>query len=201
MNTYNETVDSNYIGGTLSAFVVGAALGAAAALILAPATGRDTRPTETAGQRAWTRCHGARDGKLRAQSERRSRQSRPDGTARETRSTRSRTGEAAYREARESFGETRQSVTDSERRARGLPARIASVSGISISARVALTSSRRGVQHSLQLPEGRPAENNFQRSWIRRVGRSVHRSLSVSRAGDIVFVHDLGGRVAFILYE
>jgi gas vesicle protein len=43
MNTYSETVDSNYSAGTWSAFVIGAAVGAAAALILAPATGRDTR--------------------------------------------------------------------------------------------------------------------------------------------------------------
>jgi gas vesicle protein len=43
MNTYSETGDSHYNGGALSAFVVGAAIGAAAALILAPASGRDTR--------------------------------------------------------------------------------------------------------------------------------------------------------------
>jgi gas vesicle protein len=43
VNTYNETIDSNYSAGTLSAFVVGAAIGAAAALILAPQSGRDTR--------------------------------------------------------------------------------------------------------------------------------------------------------------
>ena len=43
MNTYSETSDSNYSAGTWSAFVIGAAVGAAAALILAPAAGRDTR--------------------------------------------------------------------------------------------------------------------------------------------------------------
>jgi len=43
MNTYSETYDSNDSAGTWSAFVIGAAVGAAAALILAPATGRDTR--------------------------------------------------------------------------------------------------------------------------------------------------------------
>jgi gas vesicle protein len=43
MNTYSESVDSNYSAGTWSAFVIGAAVGAAAALILAPASGRDTR--------------------------------------------------------------------------------------------------------------------------------------------------------------
>lgn len=43
MNTYSETFDSSYSAGTWSAFVIGAAVGAAAALILAPATGRDTR--------------------------------------------------------------------------------------------------------------------------------------------------------------
>ena len=42
MNTYRE-FDSNYSAGTCSAFVIGAAVGAAAALILAPASGRDTR--------------------------------------------------------------------------------------------------------------------------------------------------------------
>jgi gas vesicle protein len=42
MNTYSE-MDTGYTSGTLSAFVVGAAIGAAAALILAPAAGRDTR--------------------------------------------------------------------------------------------------------------------------------------------------------------
>jgi gas vesicle protein len=43
MNTYSESFDSNYSAGTWSAFVIGAAVGAAAALILAPASGRDTR--------------------------------------------------------------------------------------------------------------------------------------------------------------
>jgi gas vesicle protein len=43
MNTYSEPFDSNYSPGTWTAFVIGAAVGAAAALILAPATGRDTR--------------------------------------------------------------------------------------------------------------------------------------------------------------
>lgn len=46
MNTYTETGEyngSHYGAGSLSAFVVGAAIGAAAALILAPASGRDTR--------------------------------------------------------------------------------------------------------------------------------------------------------------
>ena len=46
MNTYSETGEYNgahYSAGSLSAFVVGAAIGAAAALILAPASGRDTR--------------------------------------------------------------------------------------------------------------------------------------------------------------
>jgi gas vesicle protein len=43
MNTYSEGYDSNYSVGTWSAFVIGAAVGAAAALILAPASGRETR--------------------------------------------------------------------------------------------------------------------------------------------------------------
>src|SRR5262245_24997065 len=43
MNTYSETYDSNDSAGTWAAFVIGAAVGAAAALILAPAPGRDTR--------------------------------------------------------------------------------------------------------------------------------------------------------------
>ena len=43
MNEYSETFDSSYSAGALSAFVVGAAVGAAAALILAPTNGRETR--------------------------------------------------------------------------------------------------------------------------------------------------------------
>ena len=43
MNTYSEDYDSNDNAGTWAAFVIGAAVGAAAALVLAPAAGRDTR--------------------------------------------------------------------------------------------------------------------------------------------------------------
>jgi len=47
MNPYTETVESNHERGSLLAFVAGAAIGAtvgaATALILAPASGRDTR--------------------------------------------------------------------------------------------------------------------------------------------------------------
>jgi gas vesicle protein len=43
MDTYGETVESSYGAGTLSAFVAGAAIGVAVALILAPSSGRDTR--------------------------------------------------------------------------------------------------------------------------------------------------------------
>src|SRR5262245_29022939 len=43
MDTYGETYEGHSTAGALSAFVIGAAVGAAAALILAPANGRDTR--------------------------------------------------------------------------------------------------------------------------------------------------------------
>jgi gas vesicle protein len=43
METYSETIDSSNSGGTLSAFVAGAAIGVAVALILAPSSGRDAR--------------------------------------------------------------------------------------------------------------------------------------------------------------
>ena len=43
MDTYDETFDTHSTVGAVSAFVIGAAVGAAAALILAPANGRDTR--------------------------------------------------------------------------------------------------------------------------------------------------------------
>ena len=43
MNTQNESFDSGNAVGSLSVFVIGAAIGAAAALIFAPASGRDTR--------------------------------------------------------------------------------------------------------------------------------------------------------------
>jgi gas vesicle protein len=43
MDTYTETFDSHSATGAVSAFVIGAAVGAAAALILAPNNGRDTR--------------------------------------------------------------------------------------------------------------------------------------------------------------
>ena len=43
MITENESFDSGNGVGSLSVFVIGAAIGAAAALIFAPASGRDTR--------------------------------------------------------------------------------------------------------------------------------------------------------------
>lgn len=43
MNTQSESFDSGSAVGSLSVFVIGAAIGAAAALIFAPASGRDTR--------------------------------------------------------------------------------------------------------------------------------------------------------------
>jgi gas vesicle protein len=116
MNTYSESVDSNYSAGTWSAFVIGAAVGAAAALILAPASGRDTRAYlrrrgNELGHDAMERGRElGRDAMevgretLRTQSERVKsavatgweRAGNAISHAREE-------GEAAYREARESF--------------------------------------------------------------------------------------------------
>src|SRR5262245_43196877 len=121
MGSYKETVDSAHSAGGWAAFVVGAAVGAAAALILAPANGRDTR--------AYLRRRGNELGhdamergreRLRTQSERVKsavaagweRAGSAINDAREQ-------GEAAFREARESFqqndpGTTRTSYrTDS----------------------------------------------------------------------------------------
>jgi len=103
MNTYSE-MDAGYTSGTLSAFVVGAAIGAAAALMLAPATGRDTR--------AYLRRRGNELGRdavergretLRSQSERvksaiATGWDRAGNAMHQMREQ----GEAAYREARES---------------------------------------------------------------------------------------------------
>jgi len=113
MNTYSET-DANYSVGTLSAFVVGAAVGVAAALILAPASGRDTR--------AYLRRRGnelGHDAMERGKEQWRSQSERMKSAiatgwdrAGDAIQHARQQGEAAYREARESFGETRQSVTD-----------------------------------------------------------------------------------------
>ena len=110
MNAYSETVDSNYNAGSnysagaLSAFVVGAAIGAAAALILAPATGRDTRAFlkrrgNELGHDAMERGRET----LRAQSERvkTALSTGWDKAGSAVQHARER-GEAAYREVRES---------------------------------------------------------------------------------------------------
>jgi gas vesicle protein len=104
MNTYTETGESHYAGGALSAFVVGAAIGAAAALILAPATGRDTRAflkrrSNELGRDAMERGREA----WREQSERvKSAVSTGWERAGEAMNQAREHGEAAYREARES---------------------------------------------------------------------------------------------------
>ena len=104
MNTYSETGDSHYNGGALSAFVVGAAIGAAAALILAPRSGRDTRAylkrrSNELGRDAMQRGRETwREQSERVKSAVAAGWERAEdvmGQAREH-------GEAAYREARES---------------------------------------------------------------------------------------------------
>ncbi len=116
MNTYSETYDPNYSPGTWSAFVIGAAIGAAAALILAPASGRDTRAYlrrrgNELGHDAMERGRElSRDAvemgreTLRTQSERvKSAVSAGWERAGNAISNAREEGEAAYREARESF--------------------------------------------------------------------------------------------------
>jgi gas vesicle protein len=105
MNTYSETDDSHYSAGTLSAFVIGAAVGAAAALILAPTNGRDTRAYlkrrgNELGHDAMERGRET----LRTQSER-VKSAIADGWERagDAVSHARQQGEAAYREAKESF--------------------------------------------------------------------------------------------------
>jgi gas vesicle protein len=105
MDTYSETYDPNYSAGTWSAFVIGAAVGAAAALILAPASGRDTR--------AYLRRRGNEIGHdamergrdtLRTQSERvKSAVATGWERAGDAISHARQQGETAYRETRESF--------------------------------------------------------------------------------------------------
>jgi gas vesicle protein len=105
MNTFSETVDSNYSAGTWSAFVIGAAVGAAAALIFAPATGRDTRAYlkrrgNELGHDAMERGREA----VREQSERvKSAVSSGWERASDAVSHARERGQAAYREAKESF--------------------------------------------------------------------------------------------------
>jgi gas vesicle protein len=104
MDTYSE-MDSNNSAGTLSAFLIGAAVGAAAALILAPTTGRDAR--------AYLRRRGNELGHdamergretWRSQSERvKSAIATGVDRATDAVSHAREQGEAAYREARESF--------------------------------------------------------------------------------------------------
>ena len=123
MNMYGETGDSAHSAGAWAAFVVGAAVGAAAALILAPANGRDTR--------AYLRRRGNELGHdavergretLRTQSER-VKSAMKEGWERagSAISDAREQGETAFRQARESFqqndpGMTRTSYrTDSPR--------------------------------------------------------------------------------------
>ena len=116
MNTYGESFDSNYAPGTWSAFVIGAAIGAAAALILAPTSGRDTRAYlrrrgNELGHDAMERGRElSRDAMevgretLRTQSERvKSAVAAGWDRAGNAISHAREEGEAAYREARESF--------------------------------------------------------------------------------------------------
>ena len=113
MNTYSETIDSNYSVGTWSAFVIGAAVGAAAALILAPATGRDAR--------AFLRRRGNELGRdamdrgretLRAQTDRvKSAVEKGWERASDAVSHAREQGEAAYRDARESFQQSEPGTT------------------------------------------------------------------------------------------
>jgi gas vesicle protein len=104
MNTYSETGDSHYNGGALSAFVVGAAIGAAAALILAPRSGRDTRAylkrrSNELGRDAMQRGRETwREQSERVKSAVAAGWERAEDVMGEAREH----GEAAYREARES---------------------------------------------------------------------------------------------------
>ena len=107
MNTYSETGDyngSHYTAGSLSAFVIGAAFGAAAALILAPASGRDTRAYlkrrgNEVGRDAMQRGREAwRDQSERVKSAIATGWERAEGAMHQAREH----GEEVYREARES---------------------------------------------------------------------------------------------------
>jgi gas vesicle protein len=107
MNTYSETGDYNaahYSAGSLSAFVFGAAIGAAAALILAPASGRDTRAYlkrrgNEVGRDAMQRGREAwREQSERVKSAVAAGWERAEGAMHQAREH----GEEAYREARDS---------------------------------------------------------------------------------------------------
>jgi gas vesicle protein len=104
MDTYTETGDSYSAAGAVSAFVIGAAVGAAAALILAPANGRDTRAflkrrSNELGRDAVERGRDT----WRSQSERvKSAVATGWDRAGEAVNHMREHGEAAYREARES---------------------------------------------------------------------------------------------------
>ena len=117
MDAYGETYDRQNTAGTLSAFVIGAAVGAAAALILAPTSGRDTRAYlkrrgNELGRDAMERgrevgrdaMERSRD-TLRSQSERvKSAINSGWDRAGEAVTHMREHGEATYREAKESFG-------------------------------------------------------------------------------------------------
>jgi len=112
MDTHRE-VDSAHSAGAWAAFVVGAAVGAAAALILAPTNGRDTRSYlrrrgNELGHDAMERGRET----LRAQSERvKSAMAAGWERAGNAISHAREQGEAAYREARESFQENDPGMT------------------------------------------------------------------------------------------
>jgi gas vesicle protein len=116
MNAYGETFDSHNTVGAVSAFVIGAAVGAAAALILAPVSGRDTRAylkrrSNELGRDAMERGKEiGRDAMERGKETLRSQSDRVKSAintgwdrAGEAVSHMREHGEAAYRESRESF--------------------------------------------------------------------------------------------------
>jgi gas vesicle protein len=125
MDAYTETVDSDRTTGTLSAFVCGAALGAAVgaamALVFAPANGQDTR--------AYLKRRGNELGRdamergretLRSQSERvKSALATGWDRAESAMSHARERGEAAYREARGSNNADDPSLVHTSYQSRG----------------------------------------------------------------------------------
>jgi gas vesicle protein len=104
MDMHTETYDSHSTAGAVSAFVIGAALGAAAALILAPANGRDARAflKRRGNELGHEAAERGRD-TWRSQSERvKSAIATGWDRAGEAVNHMREHGEAAYREARES---------------------------------------------------------------------------------------------------
>jgi gas vesicle protein len=102
METYNETVAGRSALVTFSAFVAGVAVGAAVALMLAPATGRDARAyLKQRGRELGREAFEQGRETLRAQSER-LKSAATAGLDRASDAIRraSDEGQAAYREAR-----------------------------------------------------------------------------------------------------